>query len=161
MDGREGMIVSYQFQSTLPRGERLSYTGMQILSPAVSIHAPARGATDQTLDKQVRGLVSIHAPARGATPSCACGPFFNHRQFQSTLPRGERQQPFRRFNAPLHVSIHAPARGATSRFILAVLTETCFNPRSREGSDRARLTRTTIGDEFQSTLPRGERLGVG
>ena len=36
---------------------------------AVSIHAPARGATDDVYQAQVRYKVSIHAPARGATAS--------------------------------------------------------------------------------------------
>ena len=56
---------------------------------AVSIHAPARGATWNTNRGCRHILVSIHAPARGATHSCGhC----------ASLP---------------HVSIHAPARGAT------------------------------------------------
>ncbi len=53
--------------------------------------------------------------------------------FQSTLPRGERP-PFRSHPAPLPVSIHAPARGATVRR-LNPLAISCFNPRSRAGSD--------------------------
>ena len=84
--------ISSKFQFTLPRGERL------ILDPCllrfrVSIHAPARGATQVSRDAGVRlgsfnsrsregsdsvcsfSLlavvgVSIHAPARGATRQC-------------------------------------------------------------------------------------------
>ena len=102
----------FEFQSTLPRGERLR----------------ARR------DPQTASVVSIHAPARGATRASltCCGPI---PQFQSTLPRGERLQPIvipsprivfqstlprgerRRLAAspqcPERVSIHAPARGAT------------------------------------------------
>ncbi len=33
----------------------------------VSIHAPARGATQQQFSQGITGPVSIHAPARGAT----------------------------------------------------------------------------------------------
>jgi len=55
----------------------------------VSIHAPARGATEVHLGPDLHGRVSIHAPARGATPLCLRG----------TLAQA--------------VSIHAPARGAT------------------------------------------------
>mgnify|MGYP005769569147 FL=1 len=36
-------------------------------SMGVSIHAPARGATDEHYKKQQEYKVSIHAPARGAT----------------------------------------------------------------------------------------------
>ena len=120
----------------------------------ISIHAPARGATQHDINAAGYTEISIHAPARGATiffavlqtnsfnfnprsrtgsdhfdiltpPAC--------RRFQSTLPHGERrQQPKRVRN--FMISIHAPARGATfscSPFL-------------------------TIG-VFQSTLPHGER----
>ena len=55
----------------------------------VSIHAPARGATEQLSTSRRPVNVSIHAPARGAT--------FRYRR----SPRAGA------------VSIHAPARGAT------------------------------------------------
>ncbi len=56
----------------------------------VSIHAPARGATDGAANCHFGSSVSIHAPARGATAS------------QND------------FDAAFDVSIHAPARGATA-----------------------------------------------
>ena len=143
-------------------------------------------------------LISIHAPARGATQITdevvAVG------AFQSTLPRGER--PFRkpcRFTT-ITISIHAPARGATERAddhdLLPQFQSTLprgerpghtqfrasdshFNPRSREGSDVGGCGRCVAGLSisihapargatprepatgatylFQSTLPRGER----
>ena len=101
--------------------------------------------------------ISIHAPARGATflhslKYCDC-------KFQSTLPRGERQNQDK------------------GREI-----QKYFNPRSREGSDHTRhldsihtsisihapARGATMGcfcmekyiDQFQSTLPRGERLYI-
>ena len=100
------------FQSTHPRGVRRNGGGSSPTKPAVSIHAPARGATgfksrlrhhnfsfnprtregcDDILGNTfpIPLNVSIHAPARGAT-------------FQLW----GRQQ-------GLSVSIHAPARGAT------------------------------------------------
>ena len=55
--------------------------------------------------------------------------------FQSTLPRGERQDSYKNAPHKFWISIHAPARGATLdcvRYERAVLY---FNPRSREGSD--------------------------
>ena len=39
---------------------------------AVSIHAPARGATRDKQDLNVDAKVSIHAPARGATYDSLC-----------------------------------------------------------------------------------------
>ena len=78
----------------------------------VSIHAPAGGATPQTDTNITIVGVSIHAPAGGATLWCGfwC---FEKLTFQSTLPRGERR-----------MSGNMLQRG------------TCFNPRSRGGSDR-------------------------
>ena len=64
-------------------------------------------------NKEKRYQISIHAPARGATI------FFTrfaqkYAKFQSTLPRGERQQNAVRVPICHLISIHAPARGATS-----------------------------------------------
>ena len=99
--------------------------------------------------------------------------------FQSTLPRGERQNKFvvlfKTVKISIHapargatvffgihkryqkISIHAPARGATATLILNPEKSLYFNPRSREGSDIALLFSTRRGLRFQSTLPRGER----
>ena len=81
----------------------------------VSIHAPARGATVSSRLIVCLALVSIHAPARGATAMAATSKpdykCFNPRAregrdpdcllfhqfaalFQSTRPRGARQQRF-------------------------------------------------------------------
>ena len=58
-------------------------------------------------------MVSIHAPARGATEQQAQLWLFN--RFQSTRPRGaRRKKPVAHFSVRA-VSIHAPARGATVR----------------------------------------------
>ena len=57
--------------------------------------------------------ISIHAPTRGATT------FFNvfhcyKSRFQSTLPRGERQEWWRARPMTEDISIHASTRGATA-----------------------------------------------
>ena len=76
--------------------------------------------------------ISIHAPARGATLHfCKCSTMI---EFQSTLPRGERQKALVFGGVQKQISIHAPARGATKR------VDQCV----------------ALG-KFQSTLPRGER----
>ena len=122
----------------------------------VSIHAPARGATLDSVGIFPSDPVSIHAPARGATMSME---FIRMAVmvFQSTLPRGERLPPQQstttigsfnprsragsdrmaeeRSSVLPGVSIHAPARGATQK------------------STKAGLLYIV----FQSTLPRGER----
>ena len=99
------------FQSSLPRGERQKY-----------------GRTPATLD-----AISILAPARGATSAGDCGQH-DHYRFQSSLPRGERlvllslkrlQSHFNPRSREGSDCIH-PAGGARIKD---------FNPRSREGSD--------------------------
>ena len=100
------------FQSTLPRGERRSVRFRSPFSIRISIHAPTGGATEKGLIDAIMFEISIHAPTGGAT---GCRRFrdsgsyyFNPRshggsdgrgrvtvlfylRFQSTLPRGERQ----------------------------------------------------------------------
>ena len=76
-------------------------------------------------------LVSIHAPARGATESCGKPTAFL--LFQSTRPQGARQAALRAGRCR-KVSIHAPARGATlTRFLKTFCGS--FNPRARKGRD--------------------------
>ena len=101
-----------QFQSSLPRGERrfaleviCRTEHISILAPtrgatlnvlvavwlnAISILAPTRGATQCLLVQLVDVRISILAPTRGATPIPDTGRAFLI--FQSSLPRGERQQ---------------------------------------------------------------------
>ena len=83
-----GKNIPLSFQSTLPRGERLnrkhmtghlasfnprSHAGSDETQPllimilAVSIHAPTRGATSDSIFNSILRIVSIHAPTRGAT----------------------------------------------------------------------------------------------
>ena len=100
-----------QFQSTLPRRERridrtLNCVRLCYFNPrsregsdyffsasstfcVISIHAPAKGATEVTPSIATLIAISIHAPAKGAT-------VFLHPLFHQLL-----------------ISIHAPAKGAT------------------------------------------------
>ena len=77
--------------------------------------------------------------------------------FQSTFPRGERQEGNCVGDGSIFVSIHVPARGTTysSHSFCMVLGR--FNPRSREGNDKAVLVSWNRQTLFQSTFPRGER----
>ncbi len=78
---------------------------------AISIHAPARGATF-ILDMRIRQFLFQSTLPRGERPGLDRARLAEVR-FQSTLPRGERLSPAS--SAPLLQN---------------------FNPRSREGSDR-------------------------
>jgi len=81
----------------------------------VSIHAPARGATAYRIAFQNSPLVSIHAPARGATATTIVSD--RSKKFQSTHPRGVRRP----------------------TFIMPRQVPLSFNPRTRAGCDRKRL----------------------
>ena len=77
------------FQSTHPHGVRHGKRPFAYLIGAVSIHAPAWGATFGKKSARQEQIVSIHAPAWGATlytdnGICAKG------MFQSTHPHGVR-----------------------------------------------------------------------
>ena len=100
------------------------------------------------------------------------------KQFQSTLPCGERLLAPFRGTGQRYVSIHAPTWGATlqaddlcTSFLFQstlprgerpLLLTRCawqnrFNPRSHVGSDKLRDRQRQRPKQFQSTLPRGER----
>ena len=171
-------VTEDMFQSTLPRGERPLHHCLEPAEQVVSIHAPARGATPIQRSLLLLTSVSIHAPARGATQMELDQILFI--KFQSTLPRGERLHVcllsfnFNRvsIHAPARgatacktetlegtaVSIHAPARGATRQTSQVPAGRSGFNPRSRAGSDYRVVDFFRKAQQFQSTLPRGERL---
>ena len=100
----------------------------------VSIHAPARGATQTINTDSFFVAVSIHAPARGATWFCVLSVSYS-KQFQSTRPRGARQEAASCMLNVEIVSIHAPARGATISPTRQSSSSPRFNPRAREGRD--------------------------
>ena len=128
-------MASRPFQSTPPRGGRHGQLRDHAAGDRVSIHAPARRATSQTMRTLRHITVSIHAPARRATrhgllarrrasrfnprpraEGDIVGVDYDHgvEAFQSTPPRGGRRdrrgQLLQRIRM---VSIHAPARRAT------------------------------------------------
>ncbi len=122
-----------RFRSALPRGERRAARIRTRSRPGVSIRAPARGATVRT--------------GHSTRPDT----------FRSALPRGERH-----LHAACHatqhgVSIRAPARGATPKMVCASVSNDCFDPRSRAGSDSSGTVTVPGTVEFRSALPRGER----
>ncbi len=124
------------FQPTLPQGERLSTTYPTDVYLDISTHAPARGATfhrQEVLSEYLnisthapaRGAtlfpgriprgeesISTHAPARGATSRPLPGKA-GEKEFQPTLPQGERHVELHDILNVLCISTHAPARGAT------------------------------------------------
>jgi len=101
-----------RFQSAPPRGGRRRVPAGQRRLDAVSIRAPAWGATRPGFDCRVQNRVSIRAPAWGATP------------------------PTWTVVSSFVVSIRAPAWGATRWRLLFSTVAPGFNPRPRVGGDR-------------------------
>ena len=150
--------------------------------PCVSIHAPARDATDLGLpatnipvvfqSTRPRGArprcpvgavcgrkVSIHAPARGAT---AMGIKLQALiKFQSTCPRGARPAPHGP-TSPKAPGFNPRARAGRDRPIPKGerCRSACFNPRARAGRDPRLLTPCQEPEVFQSTRPRGARRSL-
>ena len=169
--------VSRRFQSTLPREERLCRRCFS-LKPSISIHAPTRGATlpslsdialcifQSTLPREER-----HRPIFSAISLIV---------FQSTLPREERLPPDRldRLSQP-HFNPRSHERSDVRAYV-DTKAQANFNPRSHERSDKVHVVSSDVftisihaptrgathmvvtfkltTSEFQSTLPREERL---
>ena len=146
----------------------------------ISIHAPARGATDFDKGYLLGMGISIHAPARGATSApireCRSSRLFQStlprgerpappvatiiiETFQSTLPRGERLHSHPEVMPPVPISIHAPARGATLFLCRKVSWgRISIHAPARGATDI--VDKSSDTETFQSTLPRGERLSI-
>ena len=130
----------------------------KLVSYTVSIHAPAKGATN-TIDPyqiywhcfnprsregsdgnawflQKSRAVSIHAPAKGATTEIAYSD--DDGLFQSTLPRRERLAALILITSILSFQSTLPRRERHSISGSRYPVGHGFNPRSREGSDAYR-----------------------
>ena len=144
------------FQSTLPRRERQCLIIIVLQCSNVSIHAPAKGATE-LIRKSFTISQCFNPRSREGSDFSKGGNVMKDRMFQSTLPRRERpgqkrgksiagefQSTLPRRERPtldgssigeIGVSIHAPAKGATMYQDRWRSSQRRFNPRSREGSD--------------------------
>ena len=170
------------FQSTHPRGVRHADGSHDAQAEAVSIHAPAWGATQQILvPLPLAGKFQSTHP-RGVRRSdtgrpCVWRQSFNPRTrvgcdppahptwckqtlFQSTHPRGVRLAATRAGQLVMVVSIHAPAWGATFRTPRPCATWARIIPRTREACDTAASQQNQSVIQFQSTHPRGVRLSA-
>ena len=105
------MVVSMNiFQSTLPRRERRSIW-TRCSPELISIHAPAKGATQERGKSYVIVTISIHAPAKGATYTLCIRVY--DLEISIHAPAKGATKALKYFNACKTISIHAPAKGAT------------------------------------------------
>ena len=78
----------------------------------ISIHAPARGATDKD-NLEASKDINFNPRSREGSDAANIKALLNSVGFQSTLPRGERLKADSDMLERNTISIHAPARGAT------------------------------------------------
>ena len=106
--------MSLTFQSTRPHGARPRVDCFAAHAPLVSIHAPARGATEA-----LRGVgftvAGFNPRARTGRDDGKAHLDTPYNEFQSTRPHGARRLTDPVTLSSFVVSIHAPARGATPR----------------------------------------------
>ena len=165
------------FQSTHPQGVRLCNQALLRRIQRVSIHAPARGATNWCFRPALDLPVSIHAPARGATAKWAVGS--RSSLFQSTHPQGVRQggkwsihyiqvfqsthpQGVRPGSCDTSISLREfqsthPQGVRLNSFNRTKGGSQSFNPRTRKGCDAQIPTLPAEYWKFQSTHPQGVR----
>ena len=138
------------FQSTLPHGERRLVITYILELKAVSIHAPAWGAT-QYISYFFKCFWFQSTLPHGERPK-TLRKLCTFQPFQSTLPHGERRHEFEDGEPLISVSIHAPAWGATGSVVALILVYGGFNPRSRMGSDAIHWT-TVAGSSVSIHAP--------
>ena len=166
-----------KFQSTLPRRERLRLFHVITKLRVISIHAPAKGATDRSI---LWDSFSIDFNPRSREGSdCQrnrrwkCNLYFNprsregsddgtsitHTTYTNFNPRS-REGSDDNFslicNNPI-ISIHAPAKGATL-LLSAYLLSFHISIHAPAKGATALVSAWFSVDGFQSTLPRRERL---
>ena len=171
------------FQSTFPRGERLTCRCQYALDLRISIHVPAWGTTMYTLKLHIIFKISIHVPAWGTTCECSyaysCYTNFNPRSRVGNDPNWCRGD-----YIPISISIHVPAWGTTQSLLQAKEiskisihvpawgTTKCpvstnwisgyFNPRSRVGNDLFQYLCCILADYFNPRSRVGNDLmGAG
>ncbi len=149
--------LSMPFQSTRPRGARLTNTSGNGIVDVVSIHAPARGATVAAFG-QAKSTQGFNPRARAGRDyrGIVRQPFIF--TFQSTRPRGARLSFINDSFLITIVSIHAPARGATGASITAIPGNLLFQSTRPRGARHDAISYPHRLNGFQSTRPRGARL---
>ena len=151
-DGEDIIEIDKLFQSTRPQGARRAFGPTKYTQRCFNPRA-RKGRDFHGFIDIVDFAVSIHAPARGATavgsPCCAA------RLFQSTRPQGARPH-FLRVRCCLERFNPRARKGRDNASYTSRFNICCFNPRARKGRDLAPMRFMVVG-MFQSTRPQGAR----
>ena len=148
----------YQFQSTLPRRERPGLVINDDFLPAISIHAPEKGATGMTEYTNSASIFQSTLPRRERrVPDFT---YDKYQVFQSTLPRRERRTLSVYVNGQQVFQSTLPRRERPSKRLPIHITRFSFQSTLPRRERRKRYARYPCTQGFQSTLPRRERLPV-
>ena len=110
--------VDRLFQSTLPRRERRTRSVKTLMSN--NFNPRSHEGSDAQLYLCLKiPAISIHAPTKGATHDTCMSILLL--RFQSTLPRRERRTMPEVSIPSQQISIHAPTKGATYVFIISII----------------------------------------
>ena len=145
-----------RFQSTHPRGVRHGTAWGDAGAAAVSIHAPAWGATMPRLLPTCGGR-SFNPRTRVGCDAATIGCCVETMLFQSTHPRGVRLHAPDGRDGFFSVSIHAPAWGATANISQAESVCRVSIHAPAWGATGAGNIIINNDEVFQSTHPRGVR----
>ena len=141
-------------QSSVPRGERLITALTYRSAQTISILAPTRGATRK------RGKSMSWGEFQSSLPRGERQGFRDLEEtvslFQSSLPRGERRLSIFLDSIVLYISILAPTRGATVDGYFGVTVPAISILAPTRGAT-LRKSFSIRSKQFQSSLPRGER----
>ena len=148
------MAASNVFQFALPRGERPAKSVTGHFIAAVSIRAPAWGATQRT--SAPGGDDRFNSRSRVGSDASHAVLLAMMAVFQFALPRGERLRPIASAAARSVVSIRAPAWGATYAVFLRRTGRRVSIRAPAWGATRRPRT-PSASRWFQFALPRGER----
>ena len=153
----EASVLNQLFQSTLPIGERPTPpTNRASPGFTISIHTPHRGATSAARSTfWPQANFNPHSPS-GSDPirTIFCGNLF----ISIHTPHRGATEPASLRPPVLRISIHTPHRGATGYRCCFWSFPVYFNPHSPSGSDLLGSAQSAFTEQFQSTLPIGERL---
>ncbi len=170
--------ISKSFNPRPRAGGDGSYLDEVAKEELVSIHAPARGATnlqqrgglhnesfnprpraggDIEDRMQVYKVASFNPRPRAGGDGRGSMGMNRTDMFQSTPPRGGRREGWDYESTGNDVSIHAPARGATKAWAGYNSRITLFQSTPPRGGRRQQPVRASKINGFQSTPPRGGR----
>ncbi len=124
---------------------------------AYGFNPRSRVGSDTSTTSPNRKVLCFNPRSRVGSDANACSATVSEFSFQSTLPRGERPAGLAGLVFHLGVSIHAPAWGATALRNTKPLASRVSIHAPAWGATASLAGVVKEIQEFQSTLPRGER----